>query len=154
MQYGARVGNYLAVQEVLKDAEGLVAGVVVRDTIGGKAFPIRAKSVINATGCFGDAIRQMDNPEAKPLILGSSGVHVILPDHFSPDKMGLIIPKTKDGRVLFFLPWEGSTICGTTESARYVLQISARSIFDDIRHLTAFSLAVISHILLWLRNKK
>jgi glycerol-3-phosphate dehydrogenase len=30
--------------------------------------------------------------------------------------MGLIVPKTKDGRVLFFLPWEGSTICGTTDS--------------------------------------
>ena len=31
-------------------------------------------------------------------------------------RMGLIVPKTKDGRVLFFLPWEGSTICGTTDS--------------------------------------
>jgi glycerol-3-phosphate dehydrogenase len=30
--------------------------------------------------------------------------------------MGLIIPKTRDGRVLFFLPWEGMTICGTTDS--------------------------------------
>ena len=29
--------------------------------------------------------------------------------------MGLIIPKTKDGRVLFFLPWEGMTLCGTTD---------------------------------------
>ena len=40
----------------------------------------------------------------------------MVPDHFSPDRMGLIVPKTKDGRVLFFLPWEGSTICGTTDS--------------------------------------
>jgi glycerol-3-phosphate dehydrogenase len=58
----------------------------------------------------------MDNPQAVPLIQGASGVHLILPDHFSPDNMGLIIPKTSDGRVLFFLPWEGSTICGTTDS--------------------------------------
>jgi glycerol-3-phosphate dehydrogenase len=48
--------------------------------------------------------------------LGAAGVHVILPDHFSPDRMGLIIPKTRDGRVLFLLPWEGSTIAGTTDS--------------------------------------
>lgn len=34
---------------------------------------------------------------------------MILPDHFSPDNMGLIIPKTRDGRVLFFLPWEGAS---------------------------------------------
>ena len=30
--------------------------------------------------------------------------------------MGLIVPKTRDGRVLFFLPWEGMTICGTTDA--------------------------------------
>ena len=30
--------------------------------------------------------------------------------------MGLIVPKTSDGRVLFFLPWEGATISGTTDS--------------------------------------
>lgn len=41
---------------------------------------------------------------------------MVLPDHFSPDAMGLIVPKTKDGRVLFFLPWEGSTLSGTTDS--------------------------------------
>ena len=34
----------------------------------------------------------------------------MLPDHFSPDNMGLIIPKTRDGRVLFFLPWEGEWV--------------------------------------------
>lgn len=30
-------------------------------------------------------------------------VHICLPDHYSPQKMGLIIPQTSDGRVLFFL---------------------------------------------------
>jgi glycerol-3-phosphate dehydrogenase len=28
--------------------------------------------------------------------------------------MGLIDPSTSDGRVIFFLPWEGNTIVGTT----------------------------------------
>ena len=32
-----------------------------------------------------------------------AGVHVMLNDHFSPDKMGLIVPKTSDGRVLSVL---------------------------------------------------
>ncbi len=34
------------------------------------------------------------------LLLPAAGVHVILPDHFSPDRMGLIVPETKDGRVV------------------------------------------------------
>ena len=44
-----------------------------------------------------------------PPMRTSAGVHIVLPDHFSPDNMGLIIPKTRDGRVLFFLPWEGAS---------------------------------------------
>lgn len=30
--------------------------------------------------------------------------------------MGLVDPSTGDGRVIFFLPWQGSTIAGTTDS--------------------------------------
>lgn len=34
---------------------------------------------------------------------------------FSPKDMGLLDPSTSDGRVIFFLPWEGKTIVGTTD---------------------------------------
>ena len=30
--------------------------------------------------------------------------------------MGLLDPATSDGRVIFFLPWEGNTIAGTMDS--------------------------------------
>ncbi len=41
----------------------------------------------------------------------------MLPDYYSPDHMGLVVPKTKDGRVVFMLPWLGRTVAGTTDSA-------------------------------------
>lgn len=34
---------------------------------------------------------------------------------YSPQKYGLLDPATSDGRVIFFLPWEGKTIVGTTD---------------------------------------
>ena len=34
----------------------------------------------------------------------------------SPGSHGLIIPKTKDGRVVFLLPWLGSSVAGTTDA--------------------------------------
>jgi len=40
-----------------------------------------------------------------------------LPDKYSPNNMGMLIPNTDDGRVIFLLPWEGSTIAGTTVRA-------------------------------------
>lgn len=47
-----------------------------------------------------DGIRKMDNPQVEEIVVPAAGVHIVLPDHFSPDKMGLIVPKTTDGRVL------------------------------------------------------
>ena len=52
----------------------------------------------------------------KEIVAPSSGVHIILPGYYSPSKMGLIDPKTSDGRVIFFLPWQGNTIAGTTDA--------------------------------------
>ncbi|GMH99362.1 hypothetical protein TrVE_jg13345 [Triparma verrucosa] len=115
-QAGAAVASRMEVTKINKDKEGKTTGVTVRDNLTGKSFPIKAKVVVNATGPFSDAIRKLDNPDVQPIIKGAAGVHVVLPDHYSPDKMGLIVPKTSDGRVLFFLPWEGATISGTTDS--------------------------------------
>jgi glycerol-3-phosphate dehydrogenase len=48
------------------------------------------------------------------MVSPSSGVHVTLPDYYSPQNLGMIVPKTKDGRVVFMLPWKEATIAGTT----------------------------------------
>jgi glycerol-3-phosphate dehydrogenase len=54
--------------------------------------------------------------EAKDIVCPAAGVHIVLPDYYSPEKMGLIDPETSDGRVIFLLPWLNHTIAGTTDS--------------------------------------
>ena len=93
-----------------------VCGANVRDQLTGDCWPVYSKVVINATGPFCDSIRKMDDPNVKEIVSPSAGVHLILPNYFSPRNMGLIDPYTSDGRVIFFLPWQGSTIVGTTDS--------------------------------------
>ncbi|KAG9403447.1 mitochondrial glycerol-3-phosphate dehydrogenase [Aphanomyces cochlioides] len=115
-QSGATVANYIQVTAILKDDKGNVAGVKVQDTQTGEAWEIKAKAIVNATGPFTDGIRHLDNPDAQNICVPAAGVHVVLPDHFSPNRMGLIVPKTTDGRVLFYLPWENGTLAGTTDS--------------------------------------
>jgi len=82
----------------------------------GKEFDTYAKVIVNAAGPFCDSVRKMADKSARDLISPSSGVHIILPDYYSPEGMGLIVPKTKDGRVVFMLPWLGRTVAGTTDS--------------------------------------
>ena len=64
----------------------------------------------------------MDDQKAQEIVAPSSGVHVILPGYYSPSKMGLIDPSTSDGRVIFFLPWQGNTIAGTTDAPTNITQ--------------------------------
>lgn len=46
--------------------------------------------------------------------------------------MGLLDPATSDGRVIFFLPWQGNTIAGTTDSKAPV-EVEPRAREEDIR---------------------
>ncbi|RAL00223.1 glycerol-3-phosphate dehydrogenase GUT2 [Aspergillus ibericus CBS 121593] len=120
--YGATVVNHMQVTGLTKDAAGKLNGARLKDLIPerdgqeAKEFTIKAKGIINATGPFTDSIRKMDEPDVKEIVAPSSGVHVILPGYYSPSDMGLIDPSTSDGRVIFFLPWQGNTIAGTTDA--------------------------------------
>ncbi|KDQ15149.1 hypothetical protein BOTBODRAFT_32138 [Botryobasidium botryosum FD-172 SS1] len=122
VQYGAVVANYVEVNALDKTPEGKICGARVKDNISGDEWHIRAKGVINATGPFSDAILSLDASSSphptvhNPIVAPSSGVHITLPNYYSPRTMGLLDPATSDGRVIFFLPWQGNTIAGTTDS--------------------------------------
>lgn len=127
---GAVVANYVSATKLLKTPQiedtsfassseaggGKLYGAEVRDTITGEGWEVHAKGIINATGPFSDSLLSLDNPNHKPIVQASAGVHVTFPNYYSPRNMGLLDPATSDGRVIFFLPWQGNTIAGTTDS--------------------------------------
>jgi len=121
VHYGALVANHTEVVRLNKTpspdgGEAKVTGVRIRDNMTGEEWDVKAKGVINATGPFADGVRQLDDPNVKPIVAPSGGVHITLPNYYSPRTMGLLDPHTSDGRVIFFLPWQGNTIAGTTDS--------------------------------------
>ncbi|KAG9441709.1 hypothetical protein H6P81_017563 [Aristolochia fimbriata] len=114
---GSVVLNHAEVISFIKDDTGeRVIGAHIRDNLTGKEFETYAKVIVNAAGPFSDSLRKMADKDKQSIICPSSGVHIVLPDYYSPEGMGLIVPKTKDGRVVFMLPWLGKTIAGTTDS--------------------------------------
>lgn len=119
--HGATATNYTEVIGLLKEEvvgfeTPQIRGVLVRDRLSGDVFPVRCKGVLSATGPFCDTIRKMDDPACRALVQPSVGTHIVFPAYFSPRSMGLIDPMTSDGRVIFFLPWEGNTVAGTTDA--------------------------------------
>ena len=132
-EQGAKVANHVEVTDLLKE-NGRVSGAWLRDTLTGDTFEVAAKVVVNATGPFADKVRQMDDPDAKPMLSASSGVHIVLDERFSPPETGLLIPETEDGRVLFLLPWLGHTLVGTTDQPADI-QPNPKADEDDVEYI-------------------
>jgi glycerol-3-phosphate dehydrogenase len=111
---GAVIANHVAVESLMQQG-GRVSGAEVVDRLTGERFEVPARAVVNATGPFTDAVRRMEDADARPMVTASSGIHIVLDQRFSPPATGLLIPQTEDGRVLFLLPWLGHTLVGTTD---------------------------------------
>jgi glycerol-3-phosphate dehydrogenase len=114
---GACVTNYTEMIQVIKDKDtGKAIGVKVRDRLnGGKEFNVYAKAIIFAGGPFTDELRQIEDPSSKPAVAAAAGTHIVLPSYYCPRGVGMLDINTSDGRFLFFLPWQGHTLIGTTD---------------------------------------
>ena len=115
VEQGAVILNYFKVTRMLKENEK-VEGVVALDKENNREYPLKAKTIINATGVFVDDILQMDMPGRKPLVRPSQGVHLVFDKSFLNSTTAVMIPKTTDGRVLFAVPWHGHVLAGTTDT--------------------------------------
>lgn len=114
---GATVLNYVRVEELSKDGEGIVDGVRLHDLESGEKMWARGRSVVNATGPFADSVRRMDDPDVEPVIVPSQGSHVVLDSSFLRGDTAIMVPHTSDDRVMFAIPWHGHTVVGTTDVA-------------------------------------
>jgi glycerol-3-phosphate dehydrogenase len=113
---GAAVANYVEMIDLIRDNNGKAVGVKCRDNLTGNVFDVRAKTIVFAGGPFTDSLRKMEDPDGhKPAVAAAAGTHIVLPGYYSPSGIGMLDINTSDGRFLFFLPWEGHTIVGTTD---------------------------------------
>lgn len=123
--------NYMPVEGLLVEG-GRVVGLSLRESESGRAFPVRGKVVINATGVWADGLRRMERPGVRALLRPSQGVHVVLDAGFLPGSDALLVPETPDGRVLFVIPWQGKVLVGTTDTPRGDLPLEPRPLDGEI----------------------
>ncbi|WPR74492.1 glycerol-3-phosphate dehydrogenase/oxidase [Algoriphagus sp. NG3] len=129
---GTCVLNYVSVNSLVKNAEGKITGLHVSDKLTRKKYQVNARMVVNATGVFADKILKMDNPEASKMIQPSQGIHLVLDLDFLGGKDALMIPKTRDGRVLFAVPWHGKLVVGTTDTLREKPKLEPEALQKEI----------------------
>lgn len=122
---GARVLNYAEVTGVRQVSGGdhALSTLDVKDRRADAAFQLQARCVVNATGVWVDALRDRSQPSTAQgapsrMVSPSQGVHVVVDRDFMPGGHALLVPKTRDGRVLFAVPWLGKLVLGTTDTPR------------------------------------
>jgi glycerol-3-phosphate dehydrogenase len=132
---GALVVNHCAATGLLRES-GQVRGVQARDEESGERLTLRARCVVNATGVWVDAVRDMDQdadaPRRPRMVAPSQGVHLVVDRSFMPGSHALLVPKTADGRVLFAVPWLGKTILGTTDTPRHDTPLEPEPLAEEV----------------------
>jgi glycerol-3-phosphate dehydrogenase len=116
--HGSCITNYTEVTKILFDGDGKAIGVEAIDktATNPKPFRVKAKKIIYAGGPFTDGMRQLsEGDDVKPVVNGSGGTHIVLPPYYCPRRMGMVDMMTSRGSFMFFLPWEGYTLVGTTD---------------------------------------
>jgi len=131
-EQGATLLNYAKVTALNKGSDGLVNGVTWKDTETGKIFTASAKVVVNATGIFTDSVRQMAEPDVDEMIAPSQGAHLVFDRSFLPGKNAILVPHTKDGRVMFAIPWHEHTLVGTTDTPVTEISLEPIALEDEI----------------------
>ena len=124
---GATVVNYVEVTGLRMattngDSESF-SEIDLSERFSGEAFTLKARCVVNAAGVWVDKLRNLAmgsrfEATASHMVSPSQGVHVVVDRDFMPGDHALLVPKTRDGRVLFAVPWMGKLILGTTDTPR------------------------------------
>jgi len=114
---GATIANYVEMTGfVYGGPEGAsVTGIECKDNVSGDKFVVKATAVVLATGPFLDSVRRMEDPNATKAVAAAAGCHIVLPGYFTPGGMGFCELRNSRGATMYFLPWLGHTVVGSTD---------------------------------------
>lgn len=125
-RHGAQLQTRCRVVGFERNPQGCLTAAISEDS-SGRQQRWTASAIVNATGLQADAIRQQAEPSAQPRMLTSRGSHLVIAEELCPKGLGLLVPSTADGRVLFMLPFFGRTLVGTTDESCTVEDATAPS---------------------------
>ena len=125
---GAEVANYIEAQEFLRE-DGTVKGVRARDLLNDNEFEIRSRIVINAAGPW---VGRLSNGDPSHTTQFVKAINILVPQLKAGYAVGL--PSNRRGR-LFFVPWRGTTMIGTSYASQSSQPDAARATEHEINDL-------------------
>lgn len=129
----AEVRVHTTVLEILRREDGSAYGVRYRDRLSGDVGVRTARVVVNATGAWAPLTASLSGlkPEAARIRPGK-GIHVFLDRRVTNYA---IVAKAIDGRQVFLMPWQNSSVLGTTDDDYYGDLDDVVATGDEVRYL-------------------
>ncbi|WNG35382.1 FAD-dependent oxidoreductase [Archangium violaceum] len=109
---GGSALNHVRVTGLLRE-DGRVTGVELMDTVGQRSATVRARAVVNATGVWADSVRA--HLSAAPKLRPLRGSHLVFSSQRFPLAHGISFRHPRGDRFVCVMPWEDSTLVGTTD---------------------------------------
>lgn len=137
-QHGAVCLNHCEALHFEKNEARKLKSLQIKDLLSNEIYQVSAKVFVNATGPFADAIRMKANATLQPRIRVSRGVHILLPRHMMSGHSALLIPQTKDGRVIFAIPYQKHLLVGTTDDEATLTENEFGPSHHDVQYLLEY----------------
>ena len=131
------VATWARVDALVKNDQGRIAGVVVKNARDGSLKEVNAHAVINATGPWTDEVLAMSGPRKGQLLRPTKGVHIVVDREKLPVEHAVVLFHPDDSRVLFALPWGERTYVGTTDTDYDGVPGEEAATLEDIDYLIA-----------------
>jgi glycerol-3-phosphate dehydrogenase len=113
--FGACLCNYVIATGFLYSDQQKVKGVEARDEISNLTFPIRASTIVNASGPWVDTLRILDKSKQGKELRLTKGVHIVVARKRFPVRQSIYFD-VEDGRMIFAIPRGRTTYIGTTDT--------------------------------------
>ncbi len=112
---GAVAVSHAAVVGFEHNADRRIAAASIEDRLSGRAFTVRAKLFVNATGPSVDRVRQLDHDLNAHELRPAKGVHLVVRrDRLHAD--AAVACQAQDGRNMFLCPYHDVHLIGTTDT--------------------------------------
>ena len=131
---GARLATHTRVIGLTTDGDR-VTGARVRNELTSMEHTVLARVIVNATGPWTETIRKFEQPDAPSVVLGTKGVHVLVPRDRLRLRDAITLLHPTDERVMFALPAGRYAILGTTDTRTTATPSDVRADVGDVQYL-------------------
>ncbi len=114
VSYGASVLSYARVSDFIY-RDDKIAGVQVKEHLGGEQFIVQAKAVVSAAGPWVDELREINQSKVGKRLHLTKGVHIVVAHSRFPVRQAIYFD-VSDGRMIFAIPRGRTTYIGTTDT--------------------------------------